>query len=172
MKVTLNKTFWDHAKVYQSKPVVATRYKPGMENGWVVIYAYERADGFKFFDDYEEAKRYCEDKPTHKLITENGLVEVECFYDDPCAVIYTKKLNQDGCSENTKEFEDDEKADYDVCFVGEDMYIIQDDDGNIRAWDSMCCESFFGKHGVYQREGGEYIKTDIVDVRVAIISSR
>ena len=152
MDVTLNKLFWDHAKVYQSKPVVAAKYQPGMENGWVVIYSYERAMGFKFFKEYREAKQYSEEKPTHMLITDHGLVEVKCFYDEPCG------------KESKKEFEDDEQGKYDVGFVGKDVFIIKDNGGSVRVWHNMGCESFFGKYGVYERDGEEYIKTDIVDV--------
>ena len=32
----LNDIFKENAKVYQTKPVRATKYQPGMETGWVV----------------------------------------------------------------------------------------------------------------------------------------
>ena len=34
----LNKVFDQNAKVYQTKPVRATKYKPGMETGFAVYF--------------------------------------------------------------------------------------------------------------------------------------
>ena len=59
----LNDIFKENAKVYQTKPVRATKYQPGMETGWVVYMSNEPEhdmesnlhEGMKFFDTEQEA---------------------------------------------------------------------------------------------------------------------
>lgn len=62
----LNNIFEENAKTYQTKPVRATKYKPGMETGWVVYMSNEPEndlennlhEGMKFFDTEQEAWDY------------------------------------------------------------------------------------------------------------------
>lgn len=62
----LNDIFKENAKVYQTKPVRATKYQPGMETGWVVYMSNKQTkdienqsyEGMKFFDTEQEAWEY------------------------------------------------------------------------------------------------------------------
>lgn len=43
----LNNVFQKNAKVYQSRPVLATKYKPGMETGFAVYMTNQIVNGLR-----------------------------------------------------------------------------------------------------------------------------
>lgn len=168
----LNDIFKENAKVYQTKPVRATRYQPGMETGWVVYMQNEPKgdlennlhEGMKFFDTEQEAWDYI--NADHKqYINKNGVpTEIAVVYEAPMPVLHRKETDPE------------KKVGYIDCFQGKyallsnetemddffilkynhetpDRWIIQDADGTIRVWDKdypECCnELFFGKDDDY-----------------------
>ena len=177
---TLNEVFEQNAKEYQTRPVKATKYQLGMENGWMLYMSnkpFKSNDiplyaGVKFFDTKEDAMQYVEaNEPQHAML--NGeLVECEVEYDLLRPVIYRKfsegeeKLGVDmGIKGFT--FVSDESEIYDFYILEENTWIILDADGNIRVWeqDFLDCASstFFGnpEDFVYQKEDNKYIKVAI-----------
>ena len=97
----MNDIFRNSAKVYQTKPVRATRYQPGMETGWVVYMQNEPNgdldnnlhEGMKFFDTEQEARDYI--NADHKqYINKNGvLTEIAVVYETPMPVLHRKETD-------------------------------------------------------------------------------
>ena len=168
----LNNLFEENAKIYQTKPVRATKYQPGMETGWVVYMVNQivnglRADqheGMVFFDTEKEAWDYI--NADHKQYAEeNGvLMEIPVIYDSPIPVLHRKETDSKkkvgfvNFIECEYAFISDETEMYDFFILGcdhdtPDTWIIQDADGGIRVWDedSPECnnELFFGKEDRY-----------------------
>lgn len=177
----LSDTFKKNAKTYQTQPVMATKYKPGMENAWMIYFSNmnsKKADipeceGVKFFPTEADARAYVE---THdkQYIKRNGeLIECEVEYDLLRPVLLRKvvdaenKVGVNFCfGEYT--FESNETDDYEYYILEEDSWIILDIDGKIRVWDKDCLdfygETFFGKDDnlVYQKVSEDkYIKVTV-----------
>ena len=168
----LNKVFEENAKVYQTKPVLATKYKPGMETGWLVYMCNKvtkeleasQHEGMVFFDTEQEAWDYIH-ADYKQYAEENGvLVEVPVVYDAPVPVLHRRETNPDkkvgfqNCFEGLFALKSYETEHYDFFILDyhhttPDTWIIQDADGNIRVWDEdypECCnELFFGKTNNY-----------------------
>ena len=168
----LNDIFTQNAKVYQTKPVLATRYKPGMETGFAVYFcnkvSKERElhvhEGMKFFDTKQEAWDYI-NADNKQYAEENGvLVDIPVDYDPPVPVLHrketdpSKKIGFHNCFEGKYAFKSNETEQYDFFILDynhttPDTWIIQDSDGNIRVWDEDCPDScnelFFGKEENY-----------------------
>ena len=97
----LNDIFKENAKVYQTKPVRATKYQPGMETGWVVYMQNEPKhdmennlhEGMKFFDTEQEAWDYI--NADHKqYINKNGVpTEIAVEYEAPMPVLHRKETD-------------------------------------------------------------------------------
>ena len=97
----LNNIFEKNAKVYQTKPVRATKYQPGMETGWVVYMQNEPKgdlennlhEGMKFFDTEQEAWDYI--NADHKqYINKNGVpTEIAVVYEAPMPVLHRKETD-------------------------------------------------------------------------------
>ena len=180
----LNDVFEKNAKVYQTKPVLATKYKPGMESGWLV-YMYNKVtkelranqhEGMKFFDTEKEAWDYINaDNPQYAEV--NGtVIEVPVVYDPPVPVLHRKETDPDkkvgfrDCFQGKYALKSNETEQYDFFILDyhhttPDTWIIQDADGNIRVWDEdypECCnELFFGKDNdiVYEKVAEDkYVK--------------
>lgn len=100
-KFLLNDVFKRNAKTYQTKPVRATKYQPGMETGFVVYMTNQiinglnagQHEGFKFFDTEQEAWDYI--KADNKQYAEiNGVVsEIPVEYDAPVPVLHRKETD-------------------------------------------------------------------------------
>ena len=186
-KFILNNIFTQNAKEYQTKPVKAMKYQPGMETGFIVhftnIPTNERKvnmhEGMKFFDTESEAWDYINSNPD-QYVNENGkLIKVDVEYMKPLPVLHRKVNNPDervgyiGCHEGKYAFVSNESEQYDFFYLDSDIentpstWIIQDTDGNIRVWDSDfwdCCGiTFFGnpEDFVYQKVEDNYIKVAI-----------
>lgn len=168
----LNNLFEENAKVYQTKPVRATKYQPGMETGWVVYMVNQivnglRADqheGMVFFDTKKEAWDYINaNNPQYAEV--NGVItEIPVEYNAPWPVLHRRETNPEKkaglqmCFEGEYALKSNETEMYDFFILGcdhdaPDSWIIQDADGGIRVWDedSPECnnELFFGKEDRY-----------------------
>ena len=160
----LNDIFKENAKVYQTKPVRATKYKPGMETGWVVYMQNKPEgdlennlhEGVKFFETEQEALDYI--NADHKqYINKNGIfLEIEVMYETPMPVLHRKETHP---SKNcywrigTYALLSDESLMYNFYILEPDSWIIQDADGTVRVWEhdnsAHYNESFFGKNDNY-----------------------
>lgn len=185
-KFTLNNVFDANAKVYQTRPVRATKYKPGMESGFMVYFSNKQKnenemlhEGMKFFATENEAWDFIR-KNNKQYAKENGvLLEFEAEYDTPRAVLHRKEPDIDKKvgfiigHEGDCAFISDESDQYDFFILSNDYgeseaWIIQDADGNIRVWYEECFdvfedETFFGKKQdiIYEIANGEYIKVAV-----------
>ena len=168
----LNEVFEANAKVYQTKPVRATRYKPGMETGWCVYFCNKvtknlrasQHEAMKFFDTEKEAWDYI-NADNKQYVEINGVVtEIPVVYDPPVPVLHRKETDPDkkvgfqNCFEGKYALMSNETEQYDFFILDyhhttPDSWIIQDADGNVRVWDTdhpECYnELFFGKEDSY-----------------------
>lgn len=172
----LSSVFQNNAKEYVTRPVMAAKYQPGMENGWMVYFTNvttkERGmmmhEGIKFFPTEADAWKFINTNEK-QYVKENGeLVNVEVIYDPPMPVLCRKDddaVNKDGmhfCFGESA-FVSDESCDYEFYIMECDCWIIQEiEDGNIRVWYPDSEETFFGKEKeiVFERvaESEEYIR--------------
>lgn len=168
----LNNIFEENAKVYQTKPVRATKYQPGMETGWVVYMQNEPKhdmennlhEGMKFFDTEQEAWDYI--NADHKqYINKNGVpTEIAVVYEAPMPVLHRKetdpekKVGYTDCFQGKYALLSNETEMYDFFILKYNYetpnnWIIQDADGTIRVWNhnspECCNELFFGKDDDY-----------------------
>ena len=156
----LNEIFEQNAKIYQTKPVRAMKYKSGMENGWMIYMSNKTSDnmdyptyaGVKFFDTEDDAMRYIEADEPQYIMLNGELVECEVEYNLLRPVIYHKLENTEqrkgidfGIKGHT--FVSDESEMYDYFILENYSWIIQEADGSIRVWDADCLDcgdTFFG----------------------------
>ena len=178
----LNDVFKRNAKEYQTRPVMAARYQPGIESGFMVYYANKPChgetlhEGMKFFDTEAEAWDYIK-ADNKQYAKENGeLMEFEVEYDPPRAVLHRKESDIDkkigfiNGHEGDYAFISNETEDYDFFILSSDYgeseaWIIQDMDGSVRVWyNDLEDETFFGKEAdiVYEKVGcDEYIRVTV-----------
>ena len=168
----LNDAFKKNAKVYQTKPVLATKYKPGMETGFAVYICNQTTKEFRasqheamvFFDTEQEAWDYINANNPQYAEVDGVLVEVPVEYDAPVPVLHRRETNPDNkvglqfCFEGKFALKSNETEQYDFFILDyhhttPDTWIIQDADGSVRVWDEdypECCnELFFGKTDNY-----------------------
>ncbi len=186
-KFTLNEIFEQNAKVYQTRPVRATRYQKGMETGYVVIFTNVITDirkvsmheGKKFFDTEAEAWDYINSNPDQYINVDGELVKVEVEYMTPMPILHRKVNNPDervgfiSCCEGKYAFVSNESEQYDFYFLDSDTtdkptWIIQDADGNVRVWEQgfldYCGSTFFGEPEdfVYEKVAEDkYVKATV-----------
>ncbi len=180
----LNDVFMANAREYQTRPIKATKYKPGMESGFMVYFANKSChekeamlhEGIRIFDTEKEAWDFI-NRNERQYARENGvLVGFEVEYDIPRAVLHReesdieKKIGFINCHEGDYAFISDESSQYDFFILSNDYgeseaWIIQDMDGNIRVWyNDLEDETFFGKEKdiVYEKlQNGKYIKVAV-----------
>lgn len=180
----LNDVFTANAREYQTRPVKATRYVPGMESGFMVYFSNKpcheeeklRHEGMKFFDTENEAWDFIKTNDKQYAREHGILVEFEVEYDMPRAVLHRKENDIDrkigfiNCHEGDHAFISDESSQYDFFILSHDYgeseaWIIQDMDGNVRVWyNDLEDETFFGKEKdiVYEKHtDGKYIKITV-----------
>lgn len=161
----LNNISEENAKVYQTKPVRATKYQPGMETGWMVYtinkltkdIKKQSHEGMKFFDTEQEAWDYINADNKQYIKMDGVAVEIEVDYDAPVPVLHRKETDPEKKNSDLGFGEyallSDETHMYDFYVLASDNWIIQDADGSIRVWDKdypECCnELFFGKDDDY-----------------------
>ena len=169
----LNDIFYQNAKECVTRPVMAAKYQPGMENGWMVYFTNVTTkgrgvlmhEGMKFFPTEVEAWEYI-NADEKQYVEENGkLVEVKVSYDSPVPVLCTKDFdpnNKGGltaCIEGQCAFVSNETEDYEFEILEDKSWILIDMDGKIRVWHPDYEESFFGKSMdiVFEKDDdGEY----------------
>lgn len=180
----LNDVFEKNAREYQTRPIRATKYIPGMESGFMVYFSNNpdqekgiiRHEGIKFFDTEGEAWDFIKTNEKQYARENDKLVEFEVEYDIPRAVLHReetdikKKIGLINCHEGDYAFISDESSKYDFFILSNDCsdskaWIIQDMDGNIRVWyNDFTDETFFGKEKdiVYTKaENGKYIRVAV-----------
>ncbi len=169
----LSSVFNENAKEYVTRPVMAAKYQPGMENGWMVYFTNittkERGilmhEGMKFFPTEVDAWKYI-NANEKQYVKENGeLVGVEVNYDPPKPVLCTKDFdpnNKGGllfCIEGETAFVSNETEDYEFEILEDKSWIVTEMDGTLRVWHPDLEETFFGnvKDIVFERnDKGEY----------------
>lgn len=168
----LNDVFEKSAKVYQTKPVRATKYKPGMENGWMVYFSHEPYAGVKFFPTEADARKFIEANEKQYVNIDGKRIGFDVQYDLLKPVLLRKtvdpenKVGGDFCL-GEYAFESNENDDYDFYDLDENQWLIQDADGNIRVWEDFNMgwgESFFGlmKDIIYEKTPDDtYMKVAI-----------
>lgn len=163
----LNEVFNRNAKEYQTRPVMAAKYVPGMENGYMVYFS-NKADGkrnpmqyegVRFFATEHEAFRYIHSDQKQYIMENGQKIEVAVEYDSPKPVIHKEK-DDSGKPEGIvfnfgdKAFLSDESEDYEFYILEENCWIIQEpDNGTIRAWypELELEETFFGKNYICEK---------------------
>lgn len=164
----LSNVFQQNAKEYTTRPVKAMKYQPGLgiENGFCVHYSsteiytreYMMYEGIRFFLSEADAWDFINRNEKQYVKVNDTLTEIEVIYDEPEPVLYRKDSNAkelDGihfCF-GKNAFISDESEDY-VFYIldsncDNDVWIIQDMNGNIRVWDNTSDELFFGKESEY-----------------------
>ena len=164
----LNDVFKGNAKEYQTKPVRAAKYQPGMENGFAVCFSNSSDEGFQFFEDLESAMHFYNEKPMQKQYVNGKIESVKCYYYEPVPVLLRKKTGTERKYEESEGFAsqislcNNEMDDYEVYFLYDNSWIIEESDGNIRVWYPDSEETFFGmsEHIVYEKtdKPEKYIK--------------
>lgn len=168
----LNNIFEENAKTYQTKPVRATKYKPGMETGWVVYMSNDPEhdlennlhEGMKFFDTEQKAWDYINADNKQYINKDGKTVEIAVVYEKPMPVLHrketnpSKKVGYTDCFQGKYALLSNETEMYDFFILKyshdtPDEWIIQDADGNIRVWNpdcrDCCGEEFFGRDDNY-----------------------
>ncbi len=177
----LSNIFHDNAKEYVTRPVMAAKYQPGMENGFCVHYSNEVTkerenslhEGIRFFPSKAEAWEFI-NRNQKEIAKENGeLVAMEVTYGIPEPVLYRKDANAEELDGihfcfGDNAFLSDESEDYEFYILeynsDRDCWILIDSDGNIRVWDSTSDELFFGNESeyVYKKTAkGEYVQVAV-----------
>lgn len=171
----LNSIFQQNAKEYVTRPVMAAKYQPGMENGWMVYFTNvttkERGmmmnEGMKFFSTKADAWKFINANEKQYIMENGDLVEVEVIYDPPKPVLCTKDFNPDNkggllfCIEGETAFVSNETEDYEFEILEDNSWILMEMDGTIRVWHPDLEETFFGYNRdiVFEKnDKGEYRK--------------
>ena len=178
----LGSVFHENAKEYVTRPVLAAKYQPGMENGFCVHYSNLETkkneammyEGIRFFPSEADAWEFINRNEKQYVKVDGILTEIEAVYDMPEPVLYRKDSNAeelDGLHFCFGEhaFMSDESEKYEFYILNSngdnDVWIIQDViSGNIRVWDNTSDELFFGKESEYvygKNDKGEYMPVTI-----------
>lgn len=153
--------FKQNAKTYQTKPVLATRYKPGIESGWMIYISNKPLENekfhthaaVKFFPTKEAALAYVEANEKQYMRADGKLVECEVEYSLLKPVLHRKRTSdlkdRVGVDFMLGDYtlESDESNDYDFYILDDDSWIILDASGKVRVWNKDlldCGETFFG----------------------------
>jgi hypothetical protein len=87
--------FQDNAKEYQTRPVRAAKYQPGMENSWMVYFEGNSANvgksrsyfGVKFFPTKDKAQRFIDANEKQYVIEDGVLIGMNVVCDVPFPVL-------------------------------------------------------------------------------------
>ena len=179
----LNNVFHDNAREYITRPVLAAKYQPGMENSWMVYFEGKSGNkeqirsyfGVKFFPTKEKAQSFIDAHEKQYAMEDGVLVGMEVKYDAPLPVLCREEPNIENNNGvlfqfGDKAFISDESEKYefyilDCDWCDSDTWIIQDMiNGNIRVWDSTSEDLFFGKGSEYvfeKNDKGEYLQVAV-----------
>ena len=173
----LNNVFKDNAKMYQVKPVIAAKYQPGMENGFMVYYSNMQTEdmeamqheGVRFFSTEKAAWEFINANEMEYVYKDGELIGMEVIYNVPDPVLYredSEAEDKDGihfCF-GKYAFVSDESCKYEFFILDDCSWIIQESDGSIRVWSPDLEESFFDNNKIVYVNitiPEEYIKTVI-----------
>ena len=173
----LNEIFNMNAKEYQTRPVIAAKYQPGMENGWIIYYENKPVEGknhknyfgIRFFPTKDEAQKFIDANEKQYVMENDILVEMEIEYDSPLPVLYSKDFDPDnkgGLSfgiDGACPFHSNESEKYEFEILENESWIIKNMDGSVRVWHPDMDETFFGRDRdiVFEKVTGEYIKVEV-----------
>lgn len=177
----LNDVFKQNAKIYQSRPVKAAKYQPGMESAWMLYFSNWNIrkkdipiyEGVKFFPTESNARAYIEANKKQYMMLDGNLVESDVEYDLIKPVLLRKVVDAENRIGINFEFGDntfiaDESKDYEFYILEADTWIILDTDGTIRVWDrgflDLFGATFFGcvEDIVYEKVSEDkYIKVAV-----------
>ena len=174
----LSNVFHDSAKKYVTKPVMAAKYQPGIENGWMVYFKnkfiYGEKDksyfGIKFFPTKDEAQSFINAHEKQYAMENGKLIERVAEYDNPVPVLYREEQDIENNNGLLFQFGDnafvsDESERYEFYILYDDTWIIQDIiDGNIRVWNRTMEDLFFGNESEYvyeKTDKGEYLRVAV-----------
>ena len=152
----VNGVFDRKAKEYQTKPVIAAKYEPGMETGYMVYFTNQadgkrnamEYEGVRFFDTEYEALCYVHSGQKQYIMENGQKIEVTVEYDEPKPVIH--KLFDDTGIRVGIDFDfgdnvflSDESEKYDFFILEGNCWIIRENDGMVRVWYPETDEPFF-----------------------------
>lgn len=178
----LSNIFHENAKEYVTRPVMAAKYQPGMENSWMVYFEGKSGNGeqvrsyfgVKFFPTKEKAQSFIDAHEKQYAMEDGVLVGVEVKCDAPLPVLCREEPNIENNNGVLFQFGDnafisDESEKYefyilDCDWCDNDTWIILDSESNIRVWDSTMEELFFGKESEYvfeKNDQGEYMQVAV-----------
>lgn len=174
----LNGVFNCNAKVYQTRPVIAAKYVPGMETGYMVYFA-NKADnrrktmqyeGVKLFQTESEAWDYINANDKQYILENGKLIEIAAGYDEPRPVLH-RLLEGAGKRDGmdfgfgSSAFLSDESGQYDIFVLEGNSWIIQEPDGNVRVWYPELEETFFGQEyiceKIYNGNCCDYVRVEV-----------
>ena len=157
------------------------KYQPGLENGFCVHYSNVGTkkkdsmiyEGIRFFPSKADAWEFI-NRNEKQYVKVNGVItEIEAVYDTPEPVLYRKDADAEELDGihfcfGKHAFISDESEDYEFYILNSncdnDVWIIQDMNGNIRVWDNTSDELFFGKESEYvfeKSDKGEYLQVAV-----------
>lgn len=174
----LSDIFHQNAKEYVTRPVMAAKYQPGMENGWMVYFTNittkERSimmhEGMKFFPTKADAWKFINTNEKQYIMENGNLVEIEVIYDPPKPVLCTKDFDSDNkggllfCIDGETAFVSNETENYEFDILEDKSWILTEMDGTIRIWHPDLEETFFGndKDIVFEKTAkGEYLQVAV-----------
>lgn len=154
----LNDIFYQNARECVTRPMMAAKYQPGMENGWMVYFTNLTTkesgvlihEGMKFFPTEAEAWEYINADEKQYVEENNKLVEVKVSYDSPVPVLCTKDFDPDNKGGLVNYIDEDcvfmsnETKEYEFEILGEASWIMVCMDGKIRVWCPDYGGTFFG----------------------------
>lgn len=161
----LNDVFNKNARIYQTRPVMAAKYKPGMENGFCVFYrstgkqeGHMLWEGMIFFSNKAEAWEFINKNEMQYVNIDGVSVGIKVEYEAPLPVLYRRDanaVNLDGMHFDFTghAFLSDESEEYEYEILDDNSWIIKENDGKIRVWNPDFGGTFFGreKEIVYEK---------------------
>ena len=150
----LNNMIYDKAKTYCVMPVKAMKYVKGLESGYIVHYnaVYNNVlyEGLKVFENETAAYAYVKADARQRIRLDNVEIELNVTYHDPQPVIHRMLCPEEHNSLNEvfeHAFMSDESEKYELLYLYDFTWLVQDSAGNVRTWDRSCIafnESLFG----------------------------
>ena len=90
MNLPLNEVFLKNSREYGMNQLIAAKYQPGMETGFLVCYCYQSQEGYRFFDNRQQAEEFVKLKPLQDLLVDGRWEKVSCVYHAPDPVLHVK----------------------------------------------------------------------------------
>ena len=151
MNLPLNEVFLKNSREYGMNQLIAAKYQPGMETGFLVCYCYKSQEGYRFFDNRQQAEEFVKLKPLQDLLVDGRWEKVSCVYHAPDPVLHArfspieKKINEVYNLNLKGNFREDEADEYQFVILEPGVWIIRDFDGNVRVWSPLSEDLFMGR---------------------------